>query len=226
MDVRAGPQRRLNAELVLWTVALEKILESPLYCKKVKPVNPKGNQFWIFIGRIDTEAESLLFWPPNMKNWLTGKDLDAGEDWIQEERGTTEDEMVGWNHLLNEHEFEQTLGDVEGQGRLACYSPWGHKESDMTEQLNNDVPLDYKICNAKTPSWPSNLWSSVWFPNICSFWWINIWLKVVGKTSNLSSRPLLSLLLQTSPLIFSGLQNLSYRMTILNQMKIIDLSNL
>ena len=94
MDVRVEPQRRLNAEeLVLWTVALEKILESPLYCKKVKPVNPKGNQFWVFIGRIDTEAESLIFWPPNMKNWLTGKDFDTGKN---EGRKRIQQRQGGW----------------------------------------------------------------------------------------------------------------------------------
>ena len=102
----------------------------------IKPVNPKGNQSWMFIGRTDAEAEAPILWPPDAKNWLTGKDPDAGKDWRQEEKGTTEDEMVGWHHRLDGHEFEQALGVSDGQGSLVCCSPWGHKESDMTEQLN------------------------------------------------------------------------------------------
>ena len=93
-----------------WTVMLEKTLESPLDCKEIKPVNPKGNQSWILIGRTDVEAETPILWPPYMKNRLIGKDPDAGKDWKQEERGTTEDEMVGWHHWLNGHEFEQAPG--------------------------------------------------------------------------------------------------------------------
>ena len=109
-------------------------LESPLDSKEIKPVNPKGNQPWIFIGRTDTEAEALVLWPPDAKNWLVGKDPDAGKDWRQEEKGTTEDEMVGWHHRLNGYEFEQTLGGGEGQRSLVCCSLWGLEESDMTEQ--------------------------------------------------------------------------------------------
>ena len=118
-------------------VVLKKILESPLDCKEIKPVNPKGNQPWIFIRRTDTEAETPLFWTPDVKNWLIWKDPDAGKDWGQEEKGMTEDEMVGWHHQLNGHEFEQAPGDGEGQGILACCSPWGHKELDTSEQMNN-----------------------------------------------------------------------------------------
>ena len=121
-----------------WTVVSEKTLESPLDCKEIKPVHPKGNQSWIFIGRTDAKAEIPILWPPDAKNWLIGKDPDAGEDWKQEEKGTTEDEMVGCHHRLNGQELEQTAGDSEGQGSLACCSPWGHKESDITEQLNNN----------------------------------------------------------------------------------------
>ena len=117
-----------------WTVLLEKTLESPLDCKKIKPVNPKGNQSWIFNGR--TGAEAPILWPPVAKNWLIGKDPDAGKDWRQEKKGTTEDEMVGWHHWLNGHEFEQALGVGDGEGSLVCCSPWGPKESDTTEQLN------------------------------------------------------------------------------------------
>ena len=114
-----------------WTVVLEKTLESPLDCKEIQLVNPKGNQSWVFIGR--TDAETPVLWPPDVKNWLTRKDPDAGKDWRQEEKGTIEDEMVGWHHWLNGHEFEQGLGVGDGQGSLACCSPWGRKESDTTE---------------------------------------------------------------------------------------------
>ena len=119
-----------------WTVVLEKTLESPLDCKEIQPVNPKGNQSRIIIGRIYAEAENPMLWPPDAKNWLTGKDPDAGKDWRQEEKGTTEDEMVGWHHWLNGHGFEWTLGVGDGQGGLACCSPWGGKEWDTTERLN------------------------------------------------------------------------------------------
>ena len=119
-----------------WIVVLEKTLESPLDCKEIQPVHPKGDQSWVFIGRTDVEAETLILWPPGAKNWLTGEDPDAGKDWGQEKKGMTEDEMVGWHHQLNGHEFEWTLGVGDGQGGLACCSPWGCKESDTTEQLN------------------------------------------------------------------------------------------
>ena len=119
-----------------WTVVLEKALESPLDCKEIQPVHPKGNQSWIFIGRTDVEAETLILWPPDGKSWLTGKDPDAGKYWRQEEKGTTEVEMVGWHHQLNGHEFEQAQGVGDGQGCLVCYSPWGCKESDTTECLS------------------------------------------------------------------------------------------
>ena len=115
---------------------LEKTLESPLDCKQIKPVNPIGNQSWIFIGRTDAEAETPILWPPDAKNWLTGKDPDAGKDWRQEEKGMAEDEMVGWHHRLDGHEFEQALGVGDGQGGLACCSPWGRRESDTTKRLN------------------------------------------------------------------------------------------
>ena len=117
-------------------MVLEKTLESPLDCKEIKPVHPKGNQSWIFIEGTDAEAEALILWPPDVKNWLTEKDLDAEKDWRQEENGTTEDEMVGWHHWLDGHEFEQALRIGDGQGSLVCCSPWGRKESNMTEQPN------------------------------------------------------------------------------------------
>ena len=114
-------------------VVLEKILESPLNYKVIEPVNPKENQPWIFIGRIDAEAEAPILWPPDAKNWLIDKDSDADQDWEQEEKGVTEDEMVWRHHWLNGHEFEQAPGDSKGQGSMECCSPWGHKESHTTE---------------------------------------------------------------------------------------------
>ena len=118
-------------------VVLEKTLESPFTSKEIKPINSKENQPWILIGRTDDEAETLTFWPPDVKGWLIGKDPDAGKDWGQEDKWVTEDEMVGWHHWLNGHEFEQTLGDSEGQGSLACCSLWGCRELYTTWPLNN-----------------------------------------------------------------------------------------
>ena len=110
--------------------------ESPLNCKEIKPVH-KGNQSWRFIGRTDAEAETPVLWLPDVKNWLIGKDPDAGKDWKQEEKGMTEDEMVEWHHQLDGHESEQAPGVGDEQGSsLVCRSPWGRKESDTTEQLN------------------------------------------------------------------------------------------
>ena len=119
-----------------WTMVLEKILESPLDCKEIKPVSPKGNQPRIFIGR--TSVKAPIFLPPNAKSWLTGKDPDARKDWRQEEKGMTEDEMGGWHHQFNAHEFAQTLGNSEWQGSLVCCISWGRKELDMTERLKNN----------------------------------------------------------------------------------------
>ena len=115
-------------------MVLEKILENPLDCKQIQPVNPKANQSWIFIGR--TDAETPILWPPDAKNWLIRKAPDAGKDWKWEEKGMTEDEMVGWHHQLNWHEFKQAQGIGDRQESLLGYSPCGHKELVMTEQLN------------------------------------------------------------------------------------------
>jgi len=116
-------KHKLYGNWCFWTVVLEKTLESPLDCK-IKSVDLKGNQFWILIGRTEAEAETPIFWLPDTKNRLTGKDPDAGKDWRQEEKWTTEDEMVRWHHWLNGHEFEQALGVGDGQGSLACCSSW------------------------------------------------------------------------------------------------------
>ena len=131
---------------------LEKTLESPLDSKEIKPVNPKGNQPWIFIERTEAEAEIPILWPPDVKSHLIGKDPDAGKDWRQKENGMTEDEVVGWFHCLNGHEFKQTLGDGKEQVSLACCSPWGRKESDKTEQLNNRKGTFIFLSNLKTKS--------------------------------------------------------------------------
>ena len=125
---------------------LEKTLESPLDCKEIQPVHPKGGQSWVFIGRIDVEAQTPMLWPPHVKSWLIGpphakswligKDPDAGRDWGQEEKGTTEDEMAGWHHRLDGHGFGWTPGGGDEQGGLTCCDSWGHKELDTTERLN------------------------------------------------------------------------------------------
>ena len=124
----------------LWL--LKKALESPLDFKEIQPVHPRGNQSWIFTGRTDAEAEILILWPPAVKNWLIRKDPDAGKDWRQEEKGMTEDEMIGWHHQLNGHEFEYILGAGDGQGGLACCDSWGcgvghdwETELNWTEEL-------------------------------------------------------------------------------------------
>ena len=137
-------------------IPLEKTLESPLGCKEIKPVNPKGNQSWIFIGR--TDAEAPILWPPERKNWLIRKDPNTGKDWRKEEKGTTEDEMVGWHHRLSMSLSK--LLDGDGQGSLGCCSPWDRKESDMTEQLN------WREMN----SWQHNEEASATGPSLWNFW--------------------------------------------------------
>ena len=119
-----------------WTAVLEKNLKNPLDCKEIQPVYPKGDQSWVFIGRIDVEAETPILWPPDAKIRLIWKDPDAGKDWGQEEQGMTEDEMVGWHHRFNGHGFGWTPGVGDAQGGLACCGSWGQKESDTIEQLN------------------------------------------------------------------------------------------
>ena len=120
----------------LWTVVLEKTLESPLNCKEIQPVHPKGDQSWMFIARTDVAVENPIFWSPDVKTWLFGKDPDAGKDWGQEEKGTTQDDMVGWHHQLDGHGLGWTAGVGDGQGGLACCGSWGHKESDTTKRLD------------------------------------------------------------------------------------------
>ena len=128
MEVRVGPKEGwMPKNWCFQTVMLERNLESPLDSKEIKPINPKGDQHGIFIGRTDAEVEAPIFWQPAVRSQLIGKDPGIGKDWGREEKVATEDEMVGWHHILNGHEFEQTLGDSEGQGSLECYSPWDCK---------------------------------------------------------------------------------------------------
>ena len=122
---------------ILISVVLEKTLESPLDCKEIQPVHPKGYQSWVFIGRTGVEAETPILWPPDAKSWPIGKDADAGKDWGQEEKGMAEDEMVGWHHWLDGHVFGWTLGIGNGQGGLACCGPWGCRVGqDWATELN------------------------------------------------------------------------------------------
>ena len=153
-----------------WTVVLEKTLENPLDCKEIKPINPKGNQSWIFTGRTDAEAEAPIIWPPDEKSQLIRKDSDAGKDWRQEEKGTTEDETVGWYHRLNGYEFEQAPEIRDGQGGLACCSPWGRKESDVTEwlkwsELNWTMPLCPKVRGFLEPGLSVLKTGTIGYPN-------------------------------------------------------------
>ena len=174
MDVRVGLWRNLSTEeLMLWIVVLKKTLESPLDCKEIHPVNPKENQSWIFIERTDAEAETPILWPPDAKNWLIGKDPDAGKDWRQEEKGMTEDKMIGWHHGHNGHEFERALG-VGEQRSLACCSPWDHKELDTIERLNwtESVLLDACLLSSVSSDYhcsliPSSNYPSLILPHCC-----------------------------------------------------------
>ena len=127
-------------------MVLEKTLESPLDCKESQPFHSKGDQSWVFIGRTDVEAETPILCQPHAKSWLIGKDSDAGRDWGQEEKGTTEDEMAGWYHWLDGHDFEWTPGVGDGQGGLVCCNSWGHKESDTTEWHNWTEQIKYFEC--------------------------------------------------------------------------------
>ena len=130
--IKKAEHQRIDA----FVLVLEKTLESPLDCKEIQPVNPKGNQSWIFIGRTDAEAETPILWPPDVKNWLIGKDTDSGQDWRQEKR-TPEDEMVGWHHGIDGHEFEHALGVGDGQGSLVCCRSWGCRVGhDWATQVN------------------------------------------------------------------------------------------
>ena len=130
-------ESRVLKNWCFWTVVLEKTLESPLGCKEIQPVHPEGDQSWVFIGRTDAEAEAPILWPPDGKSWLVGKDPDAGKDWGQEEKGTTEDEMAGWHHRLSGHGFGWTPGGGDGQGGLVFCGSWGRRVGhDWAAELN------------------------------------------------------------------------------------------
>ena len=133
-----------------WTVVLEKTLESPLNCKAIQSVHPKGDRSWVFIGKTDVEAETPVLWPPDAKSWLIWKDPDAGKDWRREEKGMTENEMVGWHHQLNGHEFGWTPGVSDGLGGLACCGLWDRKESDAIELNWTEWPCPF--CLAPRPA--------------------------------------------------------------------------
>ena len=128
-----------------WTVVLEKTLASPLDCKKIQPVHPKGDWSWVFIGRNDAEAKTPVLQPPRAKSWLIGKDSDAWRDWGQEDKGMTEDEMAGWHHRLHGRESEWTLGVGDGQGGLACCNSWSRKELDTTELNWTDILIILRL---------------------------------------------------------------------------------
>ena len=140
----------------------KKTLESHLDSKEIKPVNSKGNQPWIFIWRTNAEAEAPIFWPPDAKSQLTGKDPDAGKDWRQEEKGATRYEMVGWHHQFNGHEFESTPGDIEGQGSLVCCSSWGRKESNMTDWTTANT--EFTVYSSATCVWVNQMSQSTQTP--------------------------------------------------------------
>ena len=135
MDVRVGLWRRLSTEELMLLNCGVGEYESPLDCKEIQPVHSEGDQPWDFFGRTDAKAETPVLWPPHVKSWLIGKDSDAGRDWGQKEKGTTEDEMAGWHHWLNGCESQWTPGVGDGQGGLACCDSWGRKESDTTERM-------------------------------------------------------------------------------------------
>jgi len=180
---------------------LEKTLESPLDCKEIQPVHSEGDQSWILIGRTDAEAEAPVLWPPHAKSWLTGKDSDAGKDWGQEEKGTTEDEMAGWHHWLDGHESEWTLGVGDGQGGLACCNSWGRKESDTTERLNwtelNDILCGTSFLSL-FPCCVSSLvrWSLRSFASFVMERFVSLLLEFSSSSCILDNSPLWDVFLQ------------------------------
>jgi len=177
MDVRVGLWRKLSAEeLIFWSVVLEKTLESPLDCKEIQPVHSKGDQPCVFFGRNDAKAETPVVWPPHVKSWLIGIDSDAGRDWGQEEKGTTEDEMAGWHHWLDGRKFEWTPGVGDWQEGLACCDSWGRKESDMTEQPNWTEQLIVKLLKMDSTTPPCIIKGKVmdYFFNILMYFIVDL----------------------------------------------------
>ena len=170
-----------------WTMVVEKTLESPLDCKEIQPVHPRGDQSWVFIEGTDAEAETSILWPPHAKSWLIGKDSDAGRDWGQEEKGMTEDEMAGWHHQLYGHEFGWTPEVGDGQGGLACCNSWGFKSqtwlSDWTELKWMKIITSFKIPMHTLPhSWPPALWQATvdpWLPQRLLDTHGQVWVSVL-----------------------------------------------
>ena len=169
-------ERWVQKNWCFWTVVLEKTLESPLKCKEIQPVHPKGDQSWTFIGKTDAKAETAKLWPPDAKSWLIWKDLDAGKDWRQEEKGATEDDMVEWHHQLNGHGFGGNPGVGDGQGGLVCCSSWGLKESDTTEQRH------WTEVNASTVENSTEISQKV--KNDTALWYNNATLGYLSKENN------------------------------------------
>ena len=175
MDVKVGLWRKLSTkELMLLICGVGEDSLSLLDCKEIQPIHSKGDQSWVFIGRTDAKAETPICWPPHVKSWFIGKDSDAGRDWGQEEKGTTEDEMAGWSHQLNGHEFGWTLGVGDGQGGLACCNSWGRKESDTTERLDwTELKVEQSIkgiCEADVMYYSARFYNLLSSLLCCSPW--------------------------------------------------------
>ena len=171
--MRVGLWRKLSTKKNwwFWTVVLDKSLVSPLDCKEIHPVYPKGDQSCVFIGRTDAKAVTPICWPPDVKSWLIGKDSDAGRDWGQEEKGTKEDEMAGWHHRLHGRKFEWTPGVGDGQGGLACCNSWGHRvRHDWATELNwlTDLNLTRNsFLTIDQGALYTDLWSHQYYINSC-----------------------------------------------------------
>ena len=188
MDVRVGLWRKLIAkELMFLNCGVGEDSWESLGLQGdwlEEPVHPKGNQSWIFIGRTDAEAETPILWPPDVKNWLIGKDPDAGKDWRQEEKGTTEDEMVGWHHWLYGHEFEQALGVGDGQRSLAGSSPWDHKDLDRTEWLNWHHEAQMLFMQWLLQSLHGHFLSLFWNIQCHIFLLLSVWSSSLGSAGS------------------------------------------
>ena len=159
LDIKVGWTLKNSC---FWIVVLEKTLESPLD-SKIKPVNPKGNQTWVFIGRTDAEAEAPILWPSDVKNWLIWKDPDAGKDWRREEKGATEDEMVGWHHWLKGHEFEQTPG--QGRTRTGRTRKPGTLQSTGSQRAEQDLAAEQQQWSNRKRTPGTRLWAGEWLSN-------------------------------------------------------------
>ena len=189
---------------------LEKTLESPLDCKEIQPIHPKGDRFLVFIERTDVEAKTPILWSPDMKSWLIWKDPDVGKGWRQEKKGTTEDEMFGWHHCLNGHEFGWTQEESDVQGGLTCCSPWGRKESDTTEWLKCSLSwFTLPVSLLKPlgwPGWSSGGWMTLPSPRGLSSSWRLLWAvsRSNGSISGASGSTLGLLRVHLGPSCWQG----------------------